>query len=252
MLLLALWAGIRGPVYTLLKVDQQEGTKQDVFLHHIAAHIVTGGSLLPEERKVADKLQAVEDWQYNCCTIVTTRAQPGFSYNRVGEVASEIQSLFFTLLKREPWLDIKHMFCAGSIVWETQPRCGFAPLIPNKAGFWIISNDLGLKENGQLPEIMQFIVKVMNKYNTEPAYQVLLSPALFLYLGLFCTLVFAIKFRRISMLLFMLPSVIQSGVLLLVNFSATQFRYQYGVYLTGWLSIGLLIVVCTRNCSSKK
>ena len=144
------------------------------------------------------------------------------------------------------------MLCAGSIVWETQPRCGYAPLIPNKAGFWIISNDLGLKENGQLPRLMQFIVKVMNKFNTEPAYQIFLSPALFLYLGLFCTLVFAIKFKRISMLLFMLPSAIQSGILFMVDFSATQFRYQYGVYLTGWLSIGLLIVVCTRKYPPKK
>ena len=60
-------------------------------------------------------------------------------------------------------------------------------------------------------------------------------------LGLYSTLFFSLRKREARFNLYMLPAVINSLVLLVINLSV-NFRYQYGVYLVGLFSIGFLIL----------
>ena len=44
----------------MLNVDRNMGAKQQVFIHHIAAHMVNGGPLSPAEKRLAELI--VPDW----------------------------------------------------------------------------------------------------------------------------------------------------------------------------------------------
>ncbi len=71
------------------------------------------------------------------------------------------------------------------------------------------------------------------------------TPAVFLYLGLYCTALFAYRAKQSRYLLYFLPAAVQSAVMLLINVSR-DFRYQYGVYLVGLFSLGLLILALSK------
>ena len=48
---------------------------------------------------------------------------------------------------------------------------------------------------------------------------------------------------------FSVPAVIQSLMLALVSLNAADFRYQYGIYLLGLYSIGLLVIAVNSRFS---
>ena len=241
-----MWLLIQGPIYTLLKVDRNAGFKQQVFIHHIAAHIATGGPLTPAESDLASGILPLDQWSYDCCTNIPIWTQPAYSEPRFTEKAADIQKLFVDLAVKEPGVEIQHLVCVSSLVWEVPNHCMLnqektaASIIS-----WIEPNDLGLKEASLLPVLIAPLTKIKAFASHQPWDVWFFTPALFLYLGLFCSSLMAYRARQPRFLLFFLPAALQSAVMLLINVSR-DFRYQYGVYLVGLFSLGLLILALSQ------
>ncbi len=239
------WLLIQGPIYTLLKVDRNAGFKQQVFIHHIAAHIATGSPLTPAESDLASGILPLDQWSYDCCTNIPIWTQPAYSEPRFTEKAADIQSLFADLAVKEPGVELQHLVCVSSLVWEVPNHCMLNQEKTEAATVsWIEPNDLGLKENSLLSAWIVPLAKLKDFASRKPWDVLFFTPALFLYLGLFCSSMMAYRARQPRFLLFFLPAAVQSAVMLFINVSR-DFRYQYGVYLVGLFSLGLLILSFT-------
>ena len=242
-LFLALLLLIQGPYYNYLKVDRNPGFKQQVLLHHIAAHVVNGAELTPREEALAYGITPKEDWVYDCCTYLPNWQVPSYSEPRFTEKAGDIRKLFIDLSIKEPNVEVRHLVCVSSLVWEIPNHCKLQvdSSLPAGEPSWIEPNNLGVRENSRLPILINFLTRVKAVAGESPWDIIFYTPAVFLYLSIYCVSIFVYRKRKAIFYLFLLPAVLQSGVMLLVNVTRA-FRYQYGVYLVGLFSIGLLIL----------
>jgi len=251
ILYLGLFVLIQGPVYDQLKVDRKEGFKQLIFLHHISAHIVSGGPLTPEEKDMTSRILPLDEWTYDCCTNIRIWYAESYSEQRFAQESDTILRLFLSLALKEPGVEAHHMVCVSSLIWELPSRCKLNHEdIPAGAINWITPNNVGLSEESQIPALVRPLTMLDWAANQAPLDIIFYTPALFLYLGLYCTALFALRSKSWTRLLFILPAVIQSGVMLLINVSR-DFRYQYGVYLIGLFSLGLLVLAFTLPFEEK-
>jgi hypothetical protein len=243
---LGAWLLIEGPVYDYLNVDRNTGFKEQVFIHHIAAHVATGGPLTAEEASVASGILPIDQWDYDCCTNIPIWRQPAYSEPRFTEKAAEIRKLFMGLAFKEPDVELRHMVCVSSLIWELPNHCALKQeKLANWQPTWIEPNDLGLKENSLLPVLATPLTMIKDFTSRQPWDLFFYTPAVFLYLGLYCTAIFAYRAKQTRYLLYFLPAAVQSAVMLLINVSR-DFRYQYGVYLMGLFSLGLLILALSQ------
>ena len=232
-LFLAIYLVVQYPLYNLLKVDRNIGAKQQIFVHHIAAHMVNGGPLNPAEQELANLIVPSSEWEYDCCSAVPTYTSPGYSEERNGKNAEKIRALFFRLLIKEPLVEINHQVCISSLVWEIPSRCKSVLFFPYDHSIF--------EKTSLLPALIPGFSKVLSALRDNVQVNALVSPAIYLILGLYATFFFSLRKRDMRFNLFMVPAGINSLVLMVVNLSA-NFRYQYGVYLVGLFSIGLLIL----------
>ena len=243
---LGAWLLIQGPVYDYLQVDRNTGFKQQVFIHHIAAHVATGGPLTAEEASLASGILPIDQWDYDCCTNIPIWRQPAYSELRFTEKATDIRKLFMGLAFKEPGVEFRHMVCVSSLIWELPNHCALKQeKLATWQPTWIEPNDLGLKENSLLPVLATPLTMIKDFTSRQPWDLFFYTPAVFLYLGLYCTAIFAYRAKQSRYLLYFLPAAVQSAVMLLINVSR-DFRYQYGVYLVGLFSLGLLILALSQ------
>ena len=92
------------------------------FIHHISAHVVTGGPLTEEEQSLADVLLPEKVWDYNCCRIDETDSVPGFTWSRLAEHSVEVRRLFFILLLKDPQININNVICASQLYGISEDR----------------------------------------------------------------------------------------------------------------------------------
>ena len=242
---LAVFAIIQGPVFDQLKVDRNEGFKQLLFIHHIAAHVVEGGPLTERERAMASKIFPLDEWAYDCCTNLRVWHAPSFSEPRFAQESGTILRLFLLLAAKEPDVEARHFVCVSSLIWELPSRCklNIEPL-PSGEIRWITHNQLGLQEQSLLPTMVHPLTLLDWRISQAPFDILFYTPALFLYLAFYCTSLFALRKKNWKGMLFLAPALIQSSVMMVVNVSR-DFRYQYGVYLIGLISLGLLVLAFT-------
>ena len=239
---LAVFAIIQGPVFDQLKVDRNEGFKRLLFIHHIAAHVVEGGPLTENESAMASKIFPLDEWAYDCCTNLRVWRTPSFSEPRLARESNTILRLFLDLAIKEPIVEARHFVCVSSLIWELPSRCklNVEPL-PSGEIRWITRNSLGLREESLIPFLVLPFTLIDWRISQTPLDILFYTPALFLYLAVYCTSLFALRRKDWKGLLFITPALIQSGVMIVVNVSR-DFRYQYGVFLIGLFSLGLLIL----------
>jgi hypothetical protein len=236
---------IQGPVYNQLHVDRKTGFKQLLFMHHISAHIVTGGPLTPQEETMASRILPIDEWAYDCCTNIRVWYTPSYSEERFAQESDTILRLFLSLLFREPRVEANHMICVSSLIWGLPSQCKLNhESFPTGQIRWISPNGNNLKENSLIPTLVVPLSKFEWVINQTPVDILFYTPALYLYLAIYCTALFAFRNRSWKKMLFVLPATIQSAVMLLINVSR-DFRYQYGVFLIGLFSLGLLVLAFT-------
>ena len=241
LLFLGLWLVYKGPVMNFLNVNQSVGSIERILVHHIAAHISSGEPLSSEQQAVADEIISTGKWEYNCCTLVTTMDSPGYSDAKNSRISTDIRRLFFELLVSNPGVEIRHQICVSSLIWKVPNTCPVRGFYPLKSLIWIYQQDSLVAQNSKLPYLVKPISNFLLLFPEHRFFNLAITPSVYFYFCLFCT--FFYVFRRNSILpgLFLLPSGIQSIVLILVNISSA-FRYQYGVMLVGMFSLGLLIL----------
>lgn len=241
-IILVLWFGIRGVFYERLDVNRNSGKDQAIFLHSLAAYVVQEKTLDEVGNQIVDEILPRELWTYDCCSIRTTYQNDLFSWDKVHLYAPEIKEQLQKFIIKNPKIEVQHLICSSSLVWEIKFRCGLAGIPPYNPSSWIVENPYGLSENSLLPALAQRIGRFLITLRDNQNFRLLWSPGLFLYIGIYCAWIFARRTRSWKMALFMLPALVQSGILMAVNISADQFRYQFGVYLIGLYALGLLMI----------
>lgn len=238
-----LWFLVRNPLYHFLNVNTDTGTTNAVFIHHIAAHLANGDEMTSEETAVVSSILEPDRWVYNCCLLRATNQVEGFSWDKVAANSSAIQKLSLDLAFRYPLTDIQHILCASSLVWEIPARCGeLEGDPPYSETYWIADNPFGLEENSLLPGFSSKLIRFIRIYRKADNWIPTRSPAVLLYSFIFCTSILAIRRKSSATLLFLVPGIVQSIFMALVNLAGDQFRYQYPVYLLGLFALAFLFL----------
>ena len=240
--LFVLWVGIRGPLYRLLEFGDMQGFDESIFFHHVAAYAVSPEKLDRNEMNTLNKILPIDQWEYNCCTLRESFQAEDFNWQTITAYGTELRQLFAKLVINDPVTEINHIICSSSLVWEIKNRCGLVGILPYNSEIWVVENTYGLEEASLIPNLVPRISRLLITIQDNLTFRLFWSPALYLYTGLFCAWIYSRRSRSWKMALFMLPALVQSGILMLVNISADQFRYQYGIYLVGLFSLGLLMV----------
>jgi hypothetical protein len=134
------------------------------------------------------------------------------------------------LFLKNPAVDLRHITCAGQLVWSINSSCRDRTNI---------DSDQDELEKGSIffGRLSKHFPVITTRFN----HNLNLIMAVYMYCAIYCTSIFTIRTRNWRYLLFLTPIVIQSAVLLLINISQA-YRYQYGVALVGMLALGLLLV----------
>ena len=168
VLFLALWLGFRGPVVTVLGAEKSSGLVDQIFVHHIAAHITIGESLTPDEQQIAEKIIPSDEWLYKCCSNVYTMASVGYSDFRNALIDGEIRKLFFGLAVKKPFTEFNHQLCVSSVIWELPGRCGLYWYNPKSAVSWIDENSFFLSEDSHLKNLLPSLSSLLIEMKINP------------------------------------------------------------------------------------
>ncbi len=245
------WLVIRGPIYDLAGVSKAGGLESAQMIHHISAHVIEGSPLTAEEQSLADILLPDKVWDYNCCRIDETDSVPGFSWGRLADHPTETRSLFLMLLAKEPMSTCRIWPAArrssGRIKapaeWWSPERSATtarSPIIPT-----------GLVPQPVLPQANVYLTNLYNTVFFIPRLQFYWYPVIYLILVILGSILLSIWKGIRNGFLFCVPAVIQSLVLALVSLNAADFRYQYGVFLLGLFSLGLIAIAVNSRFSKK-
>ncbi len=236
---------ITGPLYSLAGVQRVSAVLRDtILLHHIGAHVASGTPLTDQERSYLDRLRPLKDWEYSYCRVDPLFFTPDFDRKYFAENSSMTMKTFLDLAVRDPRVDLTHTLGSSSIVWRVLRQCVVLDhfIFDQKDKIaWVEPNQIGITEASLLPSFVAKLSKLIQLSNSQRSAPWIWGPALYLYIALFCTVIYAFRLRNPSGLLFGLIPLSQSLVMIAINL-ASDFRYQYSVYLIGFLSISLLFL----------
>jgi hypothetical protein len=239
-----------GPIYSALRVKHEPEFGTILFLHHIAAHLEAGTPLTAEQETYINQLAPINSWNYDCCQANPTMLAvfPGILKHEQGlpmqnydvpilrQDINKPARIAFELFLKDPKVDISHMFCASQIIWSLGSSCR------DRTNLDTIKNDSNLTNSNIAPEGLISLVKLyLPIYPSETIHNPNLIMAIYLYIAIYCLMIFSVRTRIWKMLLYLSPILIQSAFLTLINISQA-YRYQYGIVLIGILSIGFLFV----------
>jgi hypothetical protein len=224
----------------LLNVKNFAISSDQVMVYHIGAHIHAGTPLQPEEIAFLDHIQTYPDWwQYNSCSINNILANGQFDVDYYGANRWKAWKLFFALLKRDPWVDINHIYQSGAYLVKLE-KSGCSPKIAflrgGQEGYMWISPDNSVHENSQLPFL---VPPLYDLYNWISNIDFLTMPAFYMYLSILLILSFVVRMAEARWLFLLAVPVIQSVVMYFANVS-NEFRFQYPIVLISILSLALL------------
>lgn len=235
---------VNGPLSNALNVtNETEGHLDNIFLHHISAHVANGTYLTEEESSYLDTLLPIEDWRYSCCDNSAMWGNTGFDREAFHANSSYNRSLALALFLRNPKLELQHMICASDLVWNIVDGCAIkhsSVAIKEDNYYWTRSHYPDYLENSLLPNLVPPLSRAISFLNTNPAISTLLwRPAWFFYLAIIGSLVFIKRIGSIRGALPISPALGQSLFLLLFN-RVQNFRYQYCIVPIGIFIFALI------------
>lgn len=235
-----LYTGITGPLYDAMKVERVSSVLGDtILLHHFGAHVKTGTPLSDGERTYFDGLLPLSEWEYYCCTVNTIFFKPGFNRPLFIENHDQQLKIALSLAMRNPQVELAHWSCSSSFIWQFITPCCHAHLsLYESQGelVWIEPNELGLEEQSVLPNLVQPMYRLLRAADSIPIMAITWGPALQFYLALIGPVILSLRRRNWRFLLIAIPALVQSGIMMVIAI-APDFRYQYSVYLIGWMSV---------------
>jgi hypothetical protein len=229
-----------GPGYSRLQVKHVPEFGTSLFLHHIAAHLEEGTPLSSDQADFLNKLAPIGEWDYNCCQINPTLLaifpgayQQNYYLPALEQDISRPARVAFDLFRKDPFVDLKHMTCAGQLVWNLYSTC------PDRSRISIENSKIYSSDNAVIQGMVSIAIGFLLWNSDSTFHNINLIPVIYLLLAIYATMIISIRLKDWHYLFFVMPAVIQSAVLFLINISQT-YRYQYGVILVGLFSIGLI------------
>jgi hypothetical protein len=238
-ILFLFWAGISGPLYSVLNVKRYPGFTNILFLDHIDAHIHAGTRLMPDEKAFLESLLPLSDWPYNCADSDIRKMDGPIPFDYFTQTTREPARIAINLFLRDPLVDIQHTLCSSSLVWKvnTGHYISIIPFTQLEDGSygWVVENDFGLVEQPLFPGLIPFLT---NQFSDKG---LLAKPAFYLLVAIFVFAILAIRQRNARLLVISMPLVLQTGIMLLVTY-AQDFRYLFSTVLIALFSLVMLFL----------
>ncbi len=241
------------PLNALLHVGRTSIVSGSLPLHHIAAHIYYRSDMSPQDIELVEQIMPLKDWRYYCYAVNSVMFNPIINKQFVMEHEKDLFLTSLRLFLKNPTVDIKHTACSSSLVYKVLlPREGYiygAALYwdENGATHYLLNNNIGLKEASLLPGLHFWLMRLLDGSLTGNLSWMIWRPAVYLYFFLFVGCVRMLRAGSWKAGLYMVPGIIQSSTLFLVNI-AQDFRYQYAIYLLGLFSLALLFLPSKAAC----
>ena len=244
-----LYLGVKGPLYSSIKLDRGgSGQSNLILLHHIAAHVAAETPLKPDEKAYLESLLPLEDWNYLCYYVGSVSYDDDFDRQAFLDNSSRNRELALNLFMRAPLVDARHTLCAGDRAWKFDGEQNY---MKSTHGFnrWavgrisaIVDNDFGLRTASLMPRFADGYITYLRNFGVFANFPVIwLRPAFWLYLAAFSAAVVVVRRRDGHFLLALLPVICQAGILILISF-APAYRYHYGTVLAGLFILGLIFI----------
>lgn len=235
---------VSGPVYQWAGVKRVSQVLRDtIFLHHIGAHVAHGTPLTDEERDYLNALNPLSNWVYYCGSVNSLFFIPEFNGELFAASSNKNLQIFLDLLVRDPQVELTHWKCVSGFVWRIYDPLKSTHLMiyrdENGRVRWVEANPFNIHENSMFPGLVEPLFEFLRWSDAPSRMPWFWGPALYLYLVVLMTVIFALRVRSPVALLLGAPAMIQSLVMMVVAL-APDFRYQYSVYLMGLFSLAFL------------
>jgi hypothetical protein len=248
MLALGLWLGVRGPLYTWLKVQRPQGNP---FISVLALNVINrqvnfDTPLQEDERQfLAQVRPGSPDWPYECYNLTKFYYDGNLDHNFMTRHTTELVRLAFKLTLRNPGETLQQWACtAASVVQITAPKnTNYETAISE-----IYANDLGLMSASQWPQVRALLLKLADETRTRRWGWLFWRSPLWMYIYLFATGVACLRAKTWKYLLLVIP--VGLNAVQVAVFSVEQiFRYVYPMMLVGMVMSGPLLFVPRKEAN---
>jgi MFS family permease len=259
LFIFAVWF-VNVPLSSLLNVRKVSLIYGSLALHHIGAHITSGSEIPEKDNELIEQVMPRKDWHYNCYLVNTIMFSPSINTQYVMDHQADLFRASLRLFLKNPTVDMNHTACASTLVYRVflsaedyeSVITGHA-LMPDGNGSmgYLYPNKYGLKEASVLPGLKFWLISVLDSSLLKKQHWLVWRPALYLYIFLFIGIVWMLRTRSWKAGLYMVPGIVHSVTLFLVNI-AQDFRYQYAIYLLGLFSLAVLFMPVKRKGSNSE
>jgi hypothetical protein len=233
---------ITGPVYKLIGVQPvNRAAAHGNLIHQVGAIVhAEPRTLSPGETQLLESIQPLSIWRdaYSCYLINPQLHNPVLraSFFDAPEQRAAFQGLWLSLVKEHWPVLVGHLTCVSTMVWRVRP--------PPDGYLYRFSLDMepnafGLKQQPLWPRGRELLGELL-RATERPEYWWVWGSALYLYVGLGCFALVALRLRSAWVLLAAGPVLLHSLVLLALSV-AQDFRYQYPAYVVGLVGLALLL-----------
>lgn len=235
LLLTAITLGIRGPFYDWMQVKQYPGFVNILMFDHIGAHLKAGTPLETADRDYLNQLIPLEKWPYVCWNSEIRNMDGPIPFDSFAVRDPRPIQIAIKLFLKAPLVNVRHSLCAGGLVWRMYPGYSIYafPMLNRK--YMVMPNDYGITANPILPSLTPLLPII------SPDHPLFWRPAFYSLVLLFITSTLVLRSQSPKIFLVLTPLVIQSGVILLINY-ANDFRYLFSTELSAFIFIGLLFL----------
>jgi hypothetical protein len=240
ILAFGLWAGIRGPVYDLLKVDKVSTMARVpgfgmAFAHLIARYTNTDTNFSASERALLLKIRPEERWPYKC-ELETDLFFTKLNWANLRNYTYDLGLLSVKLIYRNPRVFIEHIICNSSFLYQiTQsPQALFEPM---ETG--VYPNKFGIVRDSKFPAFVGFIQNWTDQSNQLYNWVIWRVP-FWAYIFFISVGLYSIRSKNKRVFLIVLP--VLFNMLPLSFMTVLQsFRYVYSALIVSALMSGYFI-----------
>jgi len=240
----SLFSNVVYPFFT--KQTKESNGVTYILLHAISAHVNGKTALNPEEKLLFNQFLPLDQWVYDPCVITLWHRPESDKTVFKGKTVDLIKTLV-RLSIANPKVTFQYLRDSSRMIWQIQPGGCYLHRIgvfKSRDGTfnWIAREDLGVQPNSKMPKYASLLYSLYEFTAKIPAVDsIVWRPAIYTYFTLFVVCIWALRARKMRMLLIGIVTLSQTGLMMIINIAQT-IRYQYGVMLIGMFSVLLLFL----------
>jgi hypothetical protein len=261
ILALAIWIGIRGPLYSAIHVPSQSvhGSVLMSVLHHLGGYLANGESTELEARKLFENIHPLTrgKWPHNPYWADTLWFSPEMNRHFAFSHKEEILKSFWSLFLVRPTVALKNQIVLASYLWSIRfpPNAPYSsvPLSVNgdgEAQSIQVSKDiedlLGLHNCPPFPQFSKIFMRLLpfNHSATGSSWWSCLiwRPAFYFYVLIISAAIASMRSKKWPYMLVCLPVLI-NWVSMIIFPMSQELRFQYSTLLSSILFSGFFLVL---------